>query len=129
MIHSEPEMIELTPEMKKRLERFHEEHKHEELGDVGTRLLFEDDHVKIWEMRLEPGEASAKHRHDLDYYLAMYQGDFVAGVTPEGSEVESFVCRLPKGGNTVSIPKGGTEWAYNVGKETFREVMIELKKP
>jgi hypothetical protein len=28
------------------------------LGDVATKLLFENDSVKVWEMRLEPGEAS-----------------------------------------------------------------------
>jgi hypothetical protein len=27
----------------------------------------------------------------------------------------------------VPIPKGGTEWAFNVGNETFREILIELK--
>ena len=26
------------------------------LGDVATKLLFENERVKIWEMRLEPGE-------------------------------------------------------------------------
>ncbi len=27
-----------------------------ELGDVATKLLFENERVKIWEMRLAPGE-------------------------------------------------------------------------
>ena len=129
MIHTEPEMIEILPAMKERLDRFRGEHKNDPFGDVGSRVIFEDEFVKIWEMKLEPGESSALHRHDNDYYLAMFQGDFVAGVTPEGSDVETFVCRIPKDGNTVSIPKGGTEWAYNVGNETFREIMVELKKP
>jgi quercetin dioxygenase-like cupin family protein len=78
-------------------------------------------------MTLEPGEASAKHHHDHDFYLAILQGDLIAGVTPEGSEVENFVGKIPEEGNTVPIPKGGTEWAFNVGKETFREILIELK--
>jgi len=78
-------------------------------------------------MKLEPGEASAKHHHDHDFYLAILQGDLIAGVTPEESEVENFAARIPKGGNTVPIPKGGTEWAFNVGNETFREILIELK--
>lgn len=104
-----------------------EEHKDDALGDVATQLLFEDDRVKIWEMKLEPGQASPKHHHEHDFYLAIHRGDVIAGVTPAGSEVESFVARLPKGGNTVALPKGGTEWAYNVGNETFRGVLVELK--
>ena len=127
MIHTEPNIIEPTPEMRERLARFRKEHAGEELGGVGTRVIFEDDRVRIWELKLEPGEHSALHHHDHDYYLAIWSGDYVAGVTPEGSPVDSFVCKLPPEGNTVSIPKGGTEWAYNVGEKVYREVLIELK--
>lgn len=127
MIHTEPEFLEVTPEQKARLDQFYEEHKNDELGDIATRLLFEDHHLRIWEMKLEPGEASAKHHHDHDFYLMILQGDLIAGVTPEDSDVENFVARIPKAGNTVPIPKGGTEWAFNIGKETFREILVELK--
>jgi mannose-6-phosphate isomerase-like protein (cupin superfamily) len=127
MIHTETDYIDLTPELKGRLDGFYEEHKNDPLGDIATTLLFEDDRVRIWEMKLEPGEASAKHHHDNDFYLVIMQGDLIAGVTPEDSEVENFAARLPKEGNTVPIAKGGTEWAYNTGKETFREILIELK--
>lgn len=127
MIATPPEFIDLTPEMKERLDRFRDEHKDEPLGGVGTRLLYEDDKVKIWEMVLRPGEASALHHHELDYYLVVFEGDYVAGVTPAGSPVESFVGKIPAEGNTVAIPKGGVEWAYNVGQKTYREILIELK--
>ena len=58
---------------------------------------------------------------------AIMEGDEVAGVTPKGSPVDSFVGLVPKDGNTVAIPKGGVEWAWNVGKKTYREILIELK--
>jgi quercetin dioxygenase-like cupin family protein len=127
MIHTEPQYAELTPEMKDRLDRFREEHKDDELGGVGSRVLFEDNQVRIWELILEPGEASDLHRHDHDYYLTIFEGDFVAGVTPEGSKIDSFVGIVPADGNVVGIPKGETEWAYNVGNKTYRELIIELK--
>ena len=127
MIHSAPEFIDLSPEMQERLERFREEHKDDPMGGVGSRILFEDEKVRIWELILEPGEASALHRHEHDYYLAIFAGDLVAGVTPEGSPVDSFVGKVPAIGNTVGIPKGGVEWAYNVGEETYRELIFELK--
>jgi quercetin dioxygenase-like cupin family protein len=127
MIHTEPDFLEVTPEQKERLDRFYEEHKDDALGNIASRVLFEDHHVRIWEMKLEPGQASDKHFHDHDFYLVILQGDLIAGVTPEGSEVENFVARVPKDGNTVPIPKGGTEWAFNIGNETFREILIELK--
>lgn len=128
MIATPPEFAPLTPEMKARLDRFRDEHADAPLGGVGGRILLEDEKVRIWELILEPGEASALHKHEHDYYLVIFEGDYVAGVTPKGSPVESFVGVVPKAGNTVAIPKGGLEWAYNVGQKRYREIIVELKQ-
>ena len=128
MRFTEPEYAEITPEMRERLERFREEHANDPMGNVGTALLFEDDRVKIWEMTLEPGEWSDLHHHEHDYYLVIDSGDLVAGVMPEGGPVDWFVGKIPEIGNTVHVPKGGTEWAFNVGEKRYHEVLIELKK-
>ena len=68
MLHSEPEYIELPDELKARLEAFRDEHDGAPLGDIADRVIFEDDDVRIWEMRLEPGQYSALHHHEHDYY-------------------------------------------------------------
>jgi len=125
---ADPEYIELTPQMRERLEKFRDEHHGEPLGDVATRKLFEDDDLRIWEMRLEPGEWSDLHRHDHDYYLVVLEGDVVAGVPPKETGLDPFVAVLPPEGNTVAIRKGGVEWAVNVGDRTFREILIERKR-
>ena len=114
MKFSEPQYAEITPEMRARLEKFRDEHENDPMGGVGTTLLFEDDRVRIWEMILEPGEASDLHHHEHDYYLAIWEGDLVAGVPPKDAGMDFFVGIVPPGGNTVPVPKGGTEWAYNV---------------
>lgn len=128
MKFSEPQYAEITPELRERLERFREEHADDPMGGVGTALLFEDENVKIWEMVLEPGEHSDLHHHEHDYYLCIFSGDLVAGVPPKGSPMEPFVGVVPPQGNTVPVPRGGTEWALNVGKQTYREILVELKK-
>lgn len=128
MLNSPPEFIDLTPEMKERLDRFAEKHKDDPLGGVGGRVILEDERVRIWELVLEPGEASDLHRHDHDYYLIIMEGDYVAGVTLPDNPAPSFVGKVPENGNTVSIPAGGVEWAYNVGDKTYREVIVELKQ-
>jgi quercetin dioxygenase-like cupin family protein len=127
MKFSEPQYLEITPEMKTRLDEFRDEHKDDPLGGVGSEVLFEDDNVRIWQLTLEPGEASDLHRHDHDYYLCIFEGDFVAGVMPEGAPFDHFVGIVPEAGNTVSVPKGNTEWAYNVGEKRYYEILIELK--
>ncbi len=101
MFHSEPEFLELTPELKAKLDAFAEEHAGEERGDVANHVLFEDDKVRIWEMTLEPGQYSALHEHTLDYYLIILSGDLVAGVMPRGSGMDSFVGVVPPAGNTA----------------------------
>jgi len=37
-------------------------------GEVGSRLLSENDRVRVWEIRLAPGERWHVHRHVLDYF-------------------------------------------------------------
>ena len=128
MKFSVPEYAEITPELKERIEKFRDEHEGDELGGVGTEVLFEDDNVKIWEMTLEPGEASDLHHHEHDYYLVIDSGDLVAGIPPKDSGVDYFVGKVPAQGNTVPVPKGGTEWALNVGQKRYHEFLIELKK-
>ncbi len=37
-------------------------------GRVGSRLLFENARVRVWEIRLAPGQRWHFHRHALDYF-------------------------------------------------------------
>ncbi|VEG58497.1 Uncharacterised protein [Mycolicibacterium aurum] len=41
-------------------------HSHD--GNVGSRLLSENDRVRVWEIRLSPGQRFHAHRHVLDYF-------------------------------------------------------------
>ena len=128
MKHSEPEYADITPELEERLRKFREERKNDKLGGVGSEVLYEDDDVRIWELVMEPGEWSDLHHHEHDYFLVIDSGDLVAGVMPEGGPMDWFVGKVPPQGNTVRVPKGNTEWAYNVGEKRYHEVLIELKK-
>ncbi len=127
MIHTKPETVQPAPELLEKLEKFREEHDGDSLGGVADRVLFEDDNVKIWEMRLEPGEYSDLHHHALDYYLIIFSGDLVAGIPPKQSGADIFVAKIPEEGNTLQIPKGSTEWAYNCGEKPYHEYLVELK--
>ena len=99
------------------------------LGDVATKLLFENDRVRVWEMRLGPGEEGDVHRHDLDYVLVQIEGDRMA-VVPEPDSGGSFRKYLEAEvfpGNAVFIARGGIEKARNVGERAYLEILIELK--
>ena len=127
MIYEPPVLREPTDEERDFLEKFRREHADDELGQVADTLLFEDDKVKIWQMTLEPGQASDLHHHVYDYYLCISSADKIAGVVPEEQGGRIFVSDIGPQGNTVPVKKGGTEWAVNVGSVTYREILIELK--
>ncbi len=128
MIHTEPEYVDITPELRERLEKFRAERADDAVGNVADTVLYEDDDVRIWEMTLQPGEHSDLHHHEHEYVLVIDSGDLVAGVMPKGGPMDFFVGKVPPQGNTVRVPKGNTEWALNVGDKTYHEILIELKK-
>ena len=93
------------------------------LGDVATRLLFENERVKVWEMRLEPGEASAWHRHTMDYLLCVIEGESIDADADDGSSI-----RVPvQPGTVLFVGPGRTETAVNRSATRYREILIELK--
>ena len=99
------------------------------LGDIATRLLFENDRVRVWEMDLAPGERSATHRHDLDYVLVQLEGDRIAAdFEPDtGGTRQGHVEGSVELGKTRFIARGGIETAVNLGTRRYREILIELK--
>ena len=103
------------------------------LGPVATRLLFEDEDVRIWDQQLAPGEATAPHHHALDYALVEVEGDAIhvapvaGGANPHGIPNEGVA--LPASGRGVHfVPRGSTERATNVGSRRYRAILVEYKR-
>ena len=55
---------------------------------VGTRLLLEDAHARVWEIRLAPGERLAPHRHVLDYMWTCVTGGVATSRDGDGTASE-----------------------------------------
>lgn len=62
---------------------------HQFNGCVGTRLLSEDARVRVWEIRLEPGERIGFHRHVLDYFWTAVTAGRARSHLQDGTTVES----------------------------------------
>jgi hypothetical protein len=100
-------------------------------GDIATKLLMENEKVRIWEMRLAPGQRSDLHRHDNDYVMIQIAGDKMAahfepdsaGEWPGIDYIEGDIAP----GNVIYAKAGGIETAENVGSEEFYEIVVELK--
>jgi mannose-6-phosphate isomerase-like protein (cupin superfamily) len=58
-------------------------------GCVGTTLLSEDERVRVWEIRLKPGERIGFHRHVLDYFWTAVTAGRARSHQSDGSTIES----------------------------------------
>ena len=100
-------------------------------GGIGTNVVYEDDAVRVWRLKLAPGEESPVHRHELDHLLIQVSGDRIAVVPEPDSEgpfrevLEADV--VP--GAVVHVRRGGVERARNVGVQPYLEMIVELKEP
>ena len=99
------------------------------LGDIGSRLLFEDDEIRIWELRLAPGEVSSPHRHTCDYVIVDVAGDKIAAKSVPGypSEYGDYIEAAVKRGQATFLKQGSVEKAVNVGEKPYRNVLVEFK--
>ena len=100
-------------------------------GGIASKVLMENDRVRIWEMRLGPGEESDLHRHDLDYIMIQIAGDKMGARFEPDSGGEWVGNDWVEGeiapGNVIFAKRGGIETAVNVGQQEFYEIVVELK--
>ena len=73
----------------------------EPLGDIATDVLFENDSVKIWNLVVNPGEASDWHMHERDYVTVVVEGEGLRVEYDDGTSEDS-----PSGPGDVAIPRG-----------------------
>jgi predicted metal-dependent enzyme (double-stranded beta helix superfamily) len=99
------------------------------LGAIATRVLLENERVRVWEMRMPPGETGPVHRHELDHLLIQLAGDRMA-VVPEPDSAGPYREYLEADvapGQVFYVQRGGVEAARNVGQREYHEILIELK--
>lgn len=97
-------------------------------GRVGGRLLLENDRVRIWEIRLEPGERYGAHRHVLDYFwVAVTEGTSLQHTADGRVERVSY-----RAGDTMFFSYGPGESMLhdlaNVGETLLIFTTVELKE-
>jgi quercetin dioxygenase-like cupin family protein len=91
---------------------------------IGTELVFEDAHVRVWRIVLEPGDEAPWHTHELDYTSVSIEGDLIERLNADGT-VERIAVR----------PGAFTRWHQstrrhalrNIGATRFANVIVELK--
>jgi hypothetical protein len=108
---------------------------------VGSRKLFENDKIIVWDFVLPAGEETPVHTHDHSYMWFAVQGAPLQIYDEHGNDVGLFpvptngIFELKVEDGTIEvmseIGKGvkvpARHSARNVGKEDYREILVEWK--
>jgi quercetin dioxygenase-like cupin family protein len=94
--------------------------------EVGTRLWFENDHLRVWEVRLRPGERGPFHAHTRRYFWTVVDG----GIGRQRSADGTMITREYHTGDTsYSEHSPGEPMIHdfeNAGESEIRFVTVEL---
>lgn len=104
----------------------------EKLRPIASKILYEDDEVRVWDQVINAGETLGKHRHELDYVIVnvtdsgpfdveFFDGDGIG-------KKQRFELADSKRGGAMLVKKGHVEIAHNLGPR-FRAILVELKEP
>ena len=61
----------------------------EPLGEIATEVVYENDKVRVWNLVVEPGEASGWHMHHNDYVTVVVEGNGLVVQYDDGTEQDS----------------------------------------
>ena len=95
-----------------------------ELGEIASVVLFENDKVKIWNLIVEPGEASDWHLHGRDYVTVIVESN-------GGLEAQFGDGTANESGNAIGdFTYHDSHVVHRVVNNTekrYKNVLIELK--
>lgn len=93
---------------------------------LGTRLLFRNDEVGVWEVRLQPGERGGFHLHDRHYFWTVVKGGIGKQRTADGV----YHIRRYEEGDTSFLPHTPSDSVIhdfeNAGDTEIRFITVEL---
>jgi hypothetical protein len=97
---------------------------------VGSKLLFENDRVRVWDFVMQPGERSSFHSHKNDYlFIYVTPDNKIEVVTQPGPTLlapNNFVSYYEVGDEP---PLSFTHQVKNVADSVHRQIVVELLGP
>lgn len=101
--------------------------------EVGTRLLFENEAIRVWDLSLAPGESLPKHVHRLPFCFIVTKGGHLQHAEPGKPETARDVNyqdnlvvysdpTTQEGGEAVHLR------LTNIGDAPYQNYVIEFKQ-
>jgi beta-alanine degradation protein BauB len=94
-------------------------------GDVGTRLVTKNDRVRVWEIRLAPGETSPLHTHWSPYLFVVTSAARVLTRYADGTSEDE----LNEPGDVVYVDvdhRTRTHTLSNIDDKQYENRVVEL---
>lgn len=93
-------------------------------GAVGKVLLFESNSCRVWQLDLEPEQATSWHEHSCDYvYVVTRAGSACTELLNGARECQDDQV----GDSRYRTPDGGHR-LVNIGSTTYENIIVELKE-
>ena len=124
-------VIESIPMSEELLDRNEVEEASTELGPIATRIVFEDERVRVWEQVIEPGASTGPHHHKLPYALVTVEGSSLEVIPVPGFPAMHGEERLSveiEAESAGVLPAGSVEEAFNTGDQAYHAILVEFKQ-
>ena len=95
---------------------------------VGTRLMYENERVRVWDLALAPGEQLERHIHRLPYFFVVESGGLIRFSNPDDEQEYEDVQFEDDQVTFVGVEGGKVDNRLtNIGEKRHRNYVIELK--
>lgn len=97
---------------------------------VGTRLMYENERVRVWDLALAPGEQLERHIHRLPYFFVVESGGLIRFSNPDDEREYEDVQFEDDQVTFVEVSEDGKvdNRLTNIGEKRHRNYVVELKR-
>ena len=93
------------------------------LGPIGDKILFENEHVRVWSVTLDPGQRQPWHQHLLPYLIVPLTAGENEMTFDDGRVRETH----EKPGEVIWREPGIPHELLNCSTWQYRNVLVEIK--
>ncbi|HEX4147734.1 MAG TPA: hypothetical protein VHY20_02050 [Pirellulales bacterium] len=95
--------------------------------EVGSKLLFENERVRVWDLRLAPGESTGLHAHHSDYLYVVIGDGELAAFDADGALLHRGAMHDGEVHYRGVDGEPAVHEAFNTGQTPWRNIVVELK--
>jgi beta-alanine degradation protein BauB len=93
-------------------------------GPIGTEVIFENDQVRVWDMKVAAGSKKAWHHHTMDYVIINVTGGKIELEDVNGRTIVAD----DKVGGVIWNDAGQKHELRNLSGKPYQNILVELKK-